>query len=197
MVSYLTSRHLTGDKVYAEIVALSTDTVDTGHLANGSTLYQMDKDKEFRFDEESGAWKEYVQPGNKKEIKSIGISLNKYGEGEGIIPEKAILSCVKITVSSSSRFDDNAIVSCVMVPEVDTASKLNEKIPSTMMVTAKSKGGEEIGGWENHFDSSINTRTYAYYTGRFFKLTLTSDTSKIGFRGDTVNLYHADIYYII
>lgn len=51
MLSYINAYWLTPNKVYADMVALSTDSIDIPNVANGSKLYLMDTMKSYRFDE--------------------------------------------------------------------------------------------------------------------------------------------------
>lgn len=58
MLSYINTHWLTSDKVYAEMVALSTDSLDISKIANGSKLYLIDTAKGYRFDEDGQVFRE-------------------------------------------------------------------------------------------------------------------------------------------
>jgi hypothetical protein len=58
MVTINESLWLTANRCYREIVALSTDTVETDDLSNGSLIYHLDTSKYYCYDEENEVFRE-------------------------------------------------------------------------------------------------------------------------------------------
>lgn len=57
MLSYFNA-HAVNGKFYSEMVALSTDVIDTTDVANGSKLYLMDTAKGYRWDEDGAIFRQ-------------------------------------------------------------------------------------------------------------------------------------------
>lgn len=132
MVSYIEAKQLTSNKTRAKMVALSTDTVDTEHLANGSTVYQLDTGKTLMWDETGGAFEEYVSPEGGGIAGYTGypvatqttLNLNKYKFQDGVDAESYINTFAPYVMAKLGQ-DGSAVFDSIVYPTGEFSADTN------------------------------------------------------------------------
>lgn len=132
MVSILNQKVVSNGLIYADVFALSTDTLPTKGFATGSHAYVIDTNKEYYMDSAAQAWFEK----GSQTLPNVTISFDMQGHGTQVADVTTTWNTAATKPSNPSA-NGYTFGNWYLEPECETAWVWTDKVLNTMTLYAK------------------------------------------------------------